>query len=174
MPFLPPNQQRQSTEGLVPTSKSKKGSPYSMDRGTIGVNSLPKTVTRQSRDCDLNPGHSAPESSTLTSRLPSRPIMYQNAIVDTSGNRSRTPSAPSDTQGMTSCSDLRSRWNVRQVISSQSQLIMIHSNKNNDEVSYEPLLQHTTLSVTCQNVACRRTHLKFNENHIEKTATTRI
>jgi len=34
----------------------------------MGVNSLPKTVTRQRRDCDLNPGHSAPESSTLTSR----------------------------------------------------------------------------------------------------------
>ena len=32
----------------------------------MGVNSLPKTVTRQRRDCDLNPGPSAPESSTLT------------------------------------------------------------------------------------------------------------
>jgi len=30
------------------------------------VNSLPKTVTRQRRGCDLNPGPSAPESSTLT------------------------------------------------------------------------------------------------------------
>ena len=37
----------------------------------MGVNSLPKTVTRQRRDCDLNPGPTAPESSTLTSRLPS-------------------------------------------------------------------------------------------------------
>jgi len=37
----------------------------------MGVNSLPKTVTRQSRDCDLNPGPSVPESSTLTTRLPS-------------------------------------------------------------------------------------------------------
>ena len=35
----------------------------------MGVNSLPKTVTRQCRDCDLNPGPSAPESSTLTTRL---------------------------------------------------------------------------------------------------------
>ena len=34
----------------------------------MGVNSLPKTVTRQRRDCDLNPGPSAPESSTLTTR----------------------------------------------------------------------------------------------------------
>jgi len=34
----------------------------------MGVSSLPKTVTR---DCDLNPGRSAPESSTLTTRLPS-------------------------------------------------------------------------------------------------------
>ena len=36
----------------------------------MGVNSLPKTVTRQRRYCDLNPGISAPESSTLTTRLP--------------------------------------------------------------------------------------------------------
>ena len=39
----------------------------------MGVNSLPKTVTRQRRDCDLNRGRTAPESSTLTSRLPSQP-----------------------------------------------------------------------------------------------------
>jgi len=37
----------------------------------MGVNSLQKTVTRQRRDCDLNPGPTAPESSTLTTRLPS-------------------------------------------------------------------------------------------------------
>ena len=37
------------------------------------MNSLPKTVARQRRDCDLNPGPSAPESSTLTTRLPSHP-----------------------------------------------------------------------------------------------------
>ena len=36
----------------------------------MGVNSLPKTVTRQRRRCDLNLGASAPESSTLTTRLP--------------------------------------------------------------------------------------------------------
>ena len=37
------------------------------------MNSLPKTVTRQRRDRDLNPGPTAPESSTLTTRLPSHP-----------------------------------------------------------------------------------------------------
>jgi len=37
----------------------------------MGVNSLPDTVTRQRRDCDLNPGPSVLESSTLTTRLPS-------------------------------------------------------------------------------------------------------
>ena len=36
----------------------------------MGVNGLRKTVTRQRRNCDLNPGHSAPESSTLTTQLP--------------------------------------------------------------------------------------------------------
>ena len=35
------------------------------------MNSLPKTVTRQRHGCDLNLGPSAPESSTLTTRLPS-------------------------------------------------------------------------------------------------------
>jgi len=39
----------------------------------MGVNSLPKTVTRQRRGCDLDPGPSALESSTLTTRLPSHP-----------------------------------------------------------------------------------------------------
>ena len=35
----------------------------------MGVNSLPKTVTRQRRDCYLNLGPSVPESSTLTTRF---------------------------------------------------------------------------------------------------------
>ena len=35
----------------------------------MGANSLPKTVTRQRRDCDLNLGPLAPEFSTLTTRL---------------------------------------------------------------------------------------------------------
>jgi len=39
--------------------------------GTMGVNSLPKTATRQHRSCDLNTGPSAPESSMLTTQLPS-------------------------------------------------------------------------------------------------------
>ena len=43
----------------------------------MDVNNLPMTVTRQRRDCDLNQGPSAPESSTLTTRLPSHPITVQ-------------------------------------------------------------------------------------------------
>jgi len=39
----------------------------------MDANRLPKTVTRQRRDCDMNPGPTAPESSTLTTRLPSHP-----------------------------------------------------------------------------------------------------
>jgi len=42
----------------------------------MDVNSLPKTVTRQRRGCDLNPGPFAPESSTLTTRLPSHPEVH--------------------------------------------------------------------------------------------------
>jgi len=45
------------------------------------VNSLPKTVTRQRRDCDFNPGPSAPESSTLTTRLPSHPLGHATMVV---------------------------------------------------------------------------------------------
>jgi len=37
------------------------------------MNSLPSTVTRQRLGCDLNPGPTAPESSMLTTRLPSHP-----------------------------------------------------------------------------------------------------
>ena len=39
------------------------------------MNSLPPIVTRQRHDCDLNPGPSAPESSTLTTRYP-HTILY--------------------------------------------------------------------------------------------------
>jgi len=46
------------------------------------VNSLPKTVTRQRRGCDLNPGPTAPESSTLTTRLPSQPPVYHGVTLD--------------------------------------------------------------------------------------------
>ena len=46
----------------------------------MGVNSLPKTVTGQRHGYDLNPGPSAPESSTLPTRLLSHPnaisLMY--------------------------------------------------------------------------------------------------
>jgi len=48
----------------------------------MGVNSLPKTVTRQRRDCDLNPGPSASESSTLTIRLPSHPMLKYKYIFE--------------------------------------------------------------------------------------------
>jgi len=41
----------------------------SVNKGTMGVNSLLKTVIRRRRGCDP----SAPESSTLTTRLPSHP-----------------------------------------------------------------------------------------------------
>ena len=55
----------------------------------MGVNSLPKTVTRQRSGCDLNPGPSAPESSTLTTRL-YRILSYRNELLlDRPNYRSR-------------------------------------------------------------------------------------
>ena len=56
----------------------------------MGVNSLPKTATRQRRGCDLNPGRTAPESSTLTTQLPSHPcrgIACKNFVFPVSAVR---------------------------------------------------------------------------------------
>ena len=47
----------------------------------MDVNSLPKTVTRQRHDCDLNPGPSAPKSSTLITRLLSHPCELYPMIL---------------------------------------------------------------------------------------------
>jgi len=56
----------------------------------MGVSSLPQTVTRQRRGCDLNPGPSVPESSMLTTRLPSHPRLDARAGLVL---RPRQPSA---------------------------------------------------------------------------------
>jgi len=47
-----------------------------VNRGTMGVNSLPKTVTRQNSGCDLNPGVSAPESSTVANHSATEPSWW--------------------------------------------------------------------------------------------------
>ena len=47
----------------------------------MGVNSLPKTVTRQRRDCDLNPDPTAPESSTPTTRLASQRVWCETGTT---------------------------------------------------------------------------------------------
>ena len=47
------------------------------------MNSLPKTVTPQRLGCDLKPGHSVPESSTLTTRLPSHTSFYNYQLSQT-------------------------------------------------------------------------------------------
>jgi len=49
----------------------------------MGANSLPKTVIRQRRGCDLNPGRTAPELSTLTTRLPSHTTERRRNAVST-------------------------------------------------------------------------------------------
>ena len=48
-----------------------------VNRSTMGVNCLPKTVNGQRRGCNLNPGPSAPESSKLTARLPRHPFLHR-------------------------------------------------------------------------------------------------
>jgi len=51
------------------------------------VNSLPKTVTRQRRGCELNPRPSAPESSTLTTRLTTQPVLLCTNPADAAINK---------------------------------------------------------------------------------------
>ena len=46
---------------------------------------MPKTVTRQRRDCDLKPGPTALESSTLNTRLPSHPGSHKPQLFTTLG-----------------------------------------------------------------------------------------
>ena len=65
------------------------------NRGTMGVNSLPKSLARQSHGCNLNPGPTAPESSTLITRLPSqisnrRKVRRYSIISNELKRRSRT------------------------------------------------------------------------------------
>ena len=66
------------------------------------MNSLPKTVTRQHRGCDLNSGPSATESSTLSTWLPSHPTRNVNETLCHTMTR----------QKKTHCALLISRHNV--------------------------------------------------------------
>ena len=49
-----------STRPAVTPATLKRQFCCLVNRGTMGVNSLPKTVTRQRRDCNLNSGPSLP------------------------------------------------------------------------------------------------------------------
>ena len=82
----------------------------------MGVNSLPKTVTRQRRGCDLNPDPSAPESSTLTTPLPSHiqvcvPLLREAASLSSSSpldtESGSSDAAAVDERGMKSAATMR-------------------------------------------------------------------
>ena len=65
----------------------------------MGVNNLPKTVTRQRRGCDLNPGSSTPVSSTLTTRLPSHAnitITFCIEFTHQKNSVNKSPQTPSN------------------------------------------------------------------------------
>jgi len=66
----------------------------------MSVNSLSKTVTRQRRGCDLNPGPCAPESSTLTTRLPSHLVAGESIFKQDGG---RDALSPADKSAAPSC-----------------------------------------------------------------------
>ena len=81
------------------------------------MNSLPKTVTRQRRGCDLNRGPTAPESSTLPTRLLSQPLVV-----------SRPPDSPTNSAGsdgglMFCCCFFFSALSVRPIISTSTRPI---------------------------------------------------
>ena len=85
------------------------------------MNSLPKTVTRQRRGCNLNPGPTAPESSTLTTRLPSHPEWCGMAGIRVGSGRRRTL-RDDDLPSMKRCSSSTKRWNVSRRAGSNSYL----------------------------------------------------
>jgi len=70
---------------VTPTTLKRAANQFccSVNRGTMSANSLPKSVTRQRRDCDLNPCLSWPESSTLTTRLLSHLNWLEKALGTT-------------------------------------------------------------------------------------------
>jgi len=65
--YFPPGPQ-------LPSQPLRRLLPFSLlgEQMHDGREQFALDVTRQLRGCDLNPGPSAPESSTLTTRLPSR------------------------------------------------------------------------------------------------------
>jgi len=70
--------------GRLPLLSARAAVTFPAHRPVPGVNSLPETVTRQRRGCDLNPGHTDPESSTLTT-----PLSYRASLLDASLNSVR-------------------------------------------------------------------------------------
>jgi len=47
----------------------------------MGVNSLPKTVTRQRHDCDLNPRPTAPESMQHSNHSATEPPGFNGRVL---------------------------------------------------------------------------------------------
>jgi len=105
----------------------------------MGVNSLPKTVTRQRRDYDLNPGPYAPESSTLTTRLPSHPE---------ASNVSRYLSILCPCTQAGDVRDGKPGPNTRVKM-------FVHDVQTNTRVPLEPAPQYTDVYATCLAQAAR-------------------
>ena len=83
----------------------------------MGVNSLLKTVAPQRRDCDLNSGPSAPESSTLTTRLPSHRVLTGTNQFLLKYTAAAVPSRDAVTNAKT--------WNSRSLL--RSRLLLAYS-----------------------------------------------
>ena len=90
----------------------------------MDVNSLPKTVTRQRRGCDLNPGPSAPESSTLTTRLPSYPILNYCLVNNNSTEYGRIISDLEGVLGDETSGGLGRRTDAGRVLGTHSELVV--------------------------------------------------
>jgi len=94
----------------------------------MGVNSLPTTVPRQRRDCDLNPGRSAPESSTLTTRLPSHSATDQCTDREVGDKGHAERDGESDAQCRAVDTDVVRQVRRRQVL---GHLAIPHVHRNN-------------------------------------------
>jgi len=80
----------------------------------MGVNSLPKTVIRQRRGCDLNPSPSAPESSTLATRLRSHPSLF--TLIATFAGRLRSCYTSTESSWHRQCSlqdHFGKKWEIK-------------------------------------------------------------
>ena len=116
----------------------------------MGVNNLSETVTRQRRGCDLNPGPSVPESSTLTTRLLSH-CNYRTKDPNACCNRVSSSSASTelDTRKLVAATPLDfCNYRTRHPNAGCSRVLSITSTITSDQNAGSSQLSLTTATTT--------------------------